>query len=35
MANFHDFTMNLITGEPQALADYKGKKILVVNVASL
>lgn len=32
--NFHDFTVNTITGEPFALAQLKGKKVLVVNTAS-
>lgn len=30
----HDFTLNLIDGEPAPLADYKGKVLLIVNVAS-
>jgi glutathione peroxidase len=34
MAMLHDFTMQDIDGNPQALADYKGKVVLVVNVAS-
>lgn len=29
-----DFTMNSIDGEPVDLADYKGKVVLMVNVAS-
>jgi glutathione peroxidase len=29
-----DFTMKTITGEPQKLADYGGRVLLVVNVAS-
>src|SRR5215207_4817632 len=34
MATFHDFEMKTIDGEPARLADYKGKVLLVVNVAS-
>jgi glutathione peroxidase len=30
----YDFTMNSIDGKPEALAQYKGKVVLVVNVAS-
>ena len=30
----HDFTVNNISGTPVNLADYKGKVLLVVNVAS-
>jgi glutathione peroxidase len=30
----HDFTVESISGEQINLADYKGKKILIVNVAS-
>lgn len=29
-----DFTMNRIDGAPQNLADYKGKVVLIVNLAS-
>lgn len=29
-----DFTLNTIDGKPGALADYKGKVVLIVNVAS-
>jgi glutathione peroxidase len=32
--SFHDFTHKTIDGAPQALSDYKGKVLLVVNVAS-
>jgi glutathione peroxidase len=31
---FYSFTLNSIDGKPAPLADYKGKVILVVNVAS-
>jgi glutathione peroxidase len=31
---FYGFTLNSIDGKPAPLADYKGKVILVVNVAS-
>ena len=34
MATLHDFTVTRITGEAQALADYRGKVAVVVNVAS-
>lgn len=30
----HDFTLNSIDGEPAPLAGYKGKVLLMVNVAS-
>lgn len=30
----HDFSMPLIKGENKSLADYKGKKVLVVNIAT-
>ena len=32
--NIHQFTVNALDGSPMPLAIYKGKKILVVNVAS-
>jgi glutathione peroxidase len=32
--SFHDFSVNTINGEPFALAQLKGKKVLVVNTAS-
>jgi glutathione peroxidase len=34
MTTFHDFEMRTIDGDPKPLADYKGKVLLVVNVAS-
>jgi glutathione peroxidase len=34
MANLHDFRMKTITGEERGLSDYKGKAVLIVNVAS-
>jgi glutathione peroxidase len=33
-SGFYTFTLNAIDGRPAPLADYKGKVILVVNVAS-
>lgn len=33
-SSIHEFTMNGIDGKPVALADYKGKVVLAVNVAS-
>lgn len=32
--DFYSFTMNDIDGKPSRLADYKGKALLLVNVAS-
>jgi glutathione peroxidase len=32
--NFHSFTVETISGEEISLAEFKGKKVLVVNVAS-
>jgi glutathione peroxidase len=32
--SFHDFTQKTIDGAQQSLADYEGKVLLVVNVAS-
>jgi glutathione peroxidase-family protein len=34
MTQFHDFTMNAITGEPVDFSAFKGTTCLVVNVAS-
>jgi glutathione peroxidase len=34
LANIYTFTLNSIDGKPAPLADYKGKVVLVVNVAS-
>jgi glutathione peroxidase len=34
MASVHDFTAQSIEGKPQRLSDYKGKVLLIVNVAS-
>lgn len=34
MANFHDFTVKTIDGQPKSLKDYSGQPVLVVNVAS-
>ncbi len=33
-SSVHDFTMNSIDGQPVALAQFKGKVALIVNVAS-
>ncbi len=34
MASFHDFTVKTLDGQDKKLADYRGKVLLVVNVAS-
>lgn len=34
VAEFHDLTMNAITGEPLSFEQYKGAACLVVNLAS-
>ena len=34
MASVHDFTVKTIRGESAKLGDYKGKVLLIVNVAS-
>ncbi len=34
MANIHNFEVKTIDGTPKSLADYKGKALLIVNVAS-
>lgn len=34
MKSFHDFTVNTIDEKPISLSAFKGKKLLVVNVAS-
>jgi len=34
MANLYDIPLQRITGEPATLSDYRGKVLLVVNVAS-
>ena len=34
MTTLHDFTQTTLDGEEQSLADYRGKAVLVVNVAS-
>ena len=33
-SSIYDFTMPLLDGKPAPIADYKGKVVLVVNVAS-
>ncbi len=32
--SFYDFTVNSLSGDPVSLAQYRGKKIIVLNVAS-
>jgi glutathione peroxidase len=34
MATLHDFTATTIDGDERALRDYRGKAVLIVNVAS-
>lgn len=34
MKSIYDFTMNDIDGKPVALSEYKGKVVMIVNVAS-
>jgi glutathione peroxidase len=34
MPNVHDFTVKTIEGKEKKLADYKGRALLIVNVAS-
>ncbi len=34
MSNLYDYTVTDITGEPINLSDYRGKTLLIVNVAS-
>ena len=34
MTQFHDLTMNSITGEQVRFSAFKGKTCLIVNVAS-
>ncbi|HYC01228.1 MAG TPA: glutathione peroxidase [Candidatus Limnocylindrales bacterium] len=34
MSNLHDFQVRTIDGTSQSLADYRGKVVLIVNVAS-
>ncbi|NEW60950.1 redoxin domain-containing protein, partial [Sulfurovum sp. bin170] len=34
MQTFYDFNATDITGETKSMSDYKGKVVLVVNVAS-
>src|SRR5271169_3008689 len=33
-SNVYDFTMNSLEGKPMPMADFKGKVMLLVNVAS-
>jgi glutathione peroxidase len=34
MPTLHDFTQTTLDGKPKSLADFKGRPVLVVNVAS-
>ncbi|MDZ4350308.1 MAG: glutathione peroxidase [Xanthomonadaceae bacterium] len=34
MAGIYDFTVTTLEGKPQPLADFRGKTLLIVNVAS-
>jgi glutathione peroxidase-family protein len=34
MAHIHDLTMTSITGDDVSLGDFRGKVLLIVNVAS-
>jgi glutathione peroxidase-family protein len=34
VADFHEFEMDSITGDPVAFSDYEGQVCLVVNVAT-
>jgi glutathione peroxidase len=34
MSHLYDITMPSITGDPVSLGDYRGKVLLLVNVAS-
>jgi glutathione peroxidase-family protein len=34
MANFHELKINALNGTPANLAQFKGKVVLAVNVAS-
>ena len=34
MTQFHDITMNSITGKPVKFSEFKGKTCLIVNVAT-
>jgi glutathione peroxidase-family protein len=34
MSHIHDLTMTSITGDQVALDEYRGKVLLIVNVAS-
>jgi len=33
-SSIHEFTLNSIDGQPTSLAQFKGKVVLIVNVAS-
>ena len=35
MATLYDFSATTIDGKEASMADYKGKPVLIVNVASL
>ncbi|MGP1666890.1 MAG: glutathione peroxidase, partial [Rhodanobacter sp.] len=34
MSSVYDFTVNDIDGKPRSLAEWRGKMLLIVNVAS-
>src|ERR1700748_2316417 len=34
MTSVHDFSAKALSGQPKALADFKGQVLLIVNVAS-
>jgi hypothetical protein len=35
MADFYDFSAKTLDGKDQSMSDYKGKPVLILNVASL
>ncbi|KAL1522241.1 hypothetical protein AB1Y20_021877 [Prymnesium parvum] len=35
MASFHDFSATSLGGKELSMADFKGKPVLILNVASL
>ena len=35
MATFYDFSANTIDGKETSMGDFKGKPVLILNVASL
>ena len=34
-ADFYDFSAKTLDGKDQSMSDYKGKPVLILNVASL